>query len=167
MLEGLSFRSIWPQLGREITPKRGIGTAGTLAALGRFLCARKTHWRRTMRQLALAGAMTALALVGSSAAQAQVVVEQPTVVAPGAYVAPYAAAPTYVVPVPGYAAVAPPAAYVAPGYSYGYAPGYSYGYAQPYAAAPVVTSDGYVTVNSYTGRRCTVQPDGYHWCWTP
>jgi hypothetical protein len=96
--------------------------------------------------------MISLALLGSTAAQAQVVIEQPTVVAPGAYLAPYAAAPTYVLPMPGYAYVAPT---------------YGYTYAQPYVAAPVVAPDGYVTVNSFTGRRCTVKPDGYHWCWTP
>jgi hypothetical protein len=42
------------------------------------------------------------------------------------------------------------------------------GIAAPYAGAympgPV---PGSVVVNAYTGRWCTIQPDGWHWCWTP
>jgi hypothetical protein len=114
----------------------------------------------------MTAAVAALALAGSMPAQAQVYVD-----APPAYVVPqYAPPPVVVAPVPRY--VAPPAAYVAPGYAYG-----SYGYGgyayDDYAAAPrvyvapPVVSEGYVAVDSYTGRRCTMRPDGFRWCWTP
>ena len=106
----------------------------------------------------LTGTIAALALVGSTAAQAQgVYVVEPYVTAPPVYVAPpvYAAPPVVVVPAPGY--VAPPTTYVVPGDDYAYVP--------PAYVAPPAT--GYVTVDSVTGRRCTIKPDGYRWCWTP
>lgn len=56
----------------------------------------------------------------------------------------YMAAPVGVAPAPFFAA--------APYYGAGYVPG------------PV---PGSVVVNAYTGRWCTFQPDGWHWCWTP
>jgi hypothetical protein len=109
----------------------------------------------------LTGTMAALALVGSTAAQAQVYVVEPyaappVYVAPPAYVAPpvYAAPPVVVAPAPGY--FAPPTTYVVPRDDYAYAP-------PAYAAPPA----GYVTVDAVTGRRCTIKPDGYRWCWTP
>ena len=37
-------------------------------------------------------------------------------------------------------------------------------YGAGYVPGPV---PGSVVVNSYTGRWCTMQPDGWHWCWTP
>jgi hypothetical protein len=111
----------------------------------------------------LTGTIAALALVGSTAAQAQgvYVVEPyapPVYVAPPAYVAPpvYAAPPVVVAPAPGYY-VAPPTTYVVPRDDYEYVP--------PAYVAPPAT--GYVTVDSVTGRRCTIKPDGYRWCWTP
>ena len=106
----------------------------------------------------LTGTIAALALVGSTAAQAQgVYVVEPY--APPVYVAPpvYAAPPVVVAPGPGYVTVAPPTTYVVPRGDYAYAP--------PVYAAPPAT--GYITVDSVTGRRCTVKPDGYRWCWTP
>jgi hypothetical protein len=102
----------------------------------------------------LTGTIAALALVGSTAAQAQgVYVVEPY--APPVYVAPpvYAAPPVY---------VAPPVV-VAPGP--GYVPRDDYAYVPPVYAAPPAT--GYITVDSVTGRRCTIKPDGYRWCWTP
>jgi hypothetical protein len=53
--------------------------------------------------------------------------------------------------------VAPPTTYVVPRDDYAYVP--------PAYVAPPAT--GYVTVDSVTGRRCTIKPDGYRWCWTP
>jgi len=112
----------------------------------------------------LTGTLAALAVVGSSAAKAQgVYVVEPYVAPPPVYVAPpvYAAPPVYgappvvVAPAPGYV-VAPPA-YVVPRDDYAYVP-------RAYAAPPAA---GYVTVDSVTGRRCTIKPDGYRWCWTP
>ena len=112
----------------------------------------------------LTGTIAALALVGSTAAQAQgvYVVEPyapPVYVAPPVYGAPpvYAAPPVVVAPRPGYVPVVPPTTYVVPRDDYAYAP--------PVYAAPPAT--GYITVDSVTGRRCTVKPDGYRWCWTP
>ena len=53
---------------------------------------------------------------------------------------------------------------VAPGF-YGAAVGpYGAGYGAGYVPGPY---PGSVVVNSYTGRWCTFQPDGWHWCWTP
>jgi hypothetical protein len=102
----------------------------------------------------LTGTIAALALVGSTAAQAQgVYVVEPYVTAPPVYAAP----PVVVVPAPGYVPVAPPTTYVVPRDDYAYVP--------PAYVAPPAT--GYVTVDSVTGRRCTIKPDGYRWCWTP
>jgi len=105
----------------------------------------------------LTGTIAALALVGSTAAQAQVYVVEPY--APPVYVAPpvYAAPPVVVAPAPRYVPVAPPTTYVVPRDDYAYVP--------PAYVAPPDT--GYVTVDSVTGRRCTIKPDGYRWCWTP
>ena len=87
------------------------------------------------------GAIAALILMGSAAAQAQgVYVETPATV----YVNP---APPVVVAPPGSVVVAP----TAPDYAYAPAP-------QP---GPTVV------VDSRTGRSCTVEPSGYRWCWTP
>ena len=63
----------------------------------------------------------------------------------------------YPVPYGGLYLAAPvgvaPGPLVAPGPYYGgYMPG-------PYP--------GSVVVNPVTGRWCTIQPDGWHWCWTP
>jgi hypothetical protein len=124
-----------------------------------------------MRHHILTAGLTALALVGSSGAQAQgIYVADPVYAAPPAAVyaapapytaapvvvepAPYAAAPMVVAPAPNYVAVAPPATVVAPPYDYAYVPGY---------AEPTTTT----VVNYRTGRRCTVEPNGYRWCWTP
>jgi hypothetical protein len=111
----------------------------------------------------LTGTIAALALVGSTAAQAQgvYIVEPyaapPVYVAPPAFVAPpvYAAPPVVVAPAPGY--VVAPRTYVVPRDDYAYVP--------PAYVAPPAT--GYITVDSVTGRRCTIKPDGYRWCWTP
>ena len=87
----------------------------------------------------LIGAAAALALMGTTGAQAQIYVAEP--------------APVYVNPAPYYGAapvvVAP--AYVAPDYAYVPA---------PYTGSTVI-------VNSRTGRSCTIEPSGYRWCWTP
>jgi hypothetical protein len=97
-----------------------------------------------------------LALLGATGANAQdypypyagSYVAAPVVAAPAvgpsAYGGLYLAAPVGVAPAP--IAVAP-APYVA-----GYVPG-------PYPGSYVV--------DAYTGRWCTFQPDGWHWCWTP
>jgi hypothetical protein len=111
----------------------------------------------------LTGTIAALALVGSTAAQAQGVYIVEPYAAPPVYVAPpvYAAPPVYVAPpvvvAPAPRYVAPPAAYVVPRDDYAYVP--------PAYVAPPAT--GYVTVDAVTGRRCTIKPDGYRWCWTP
>jgi hypothetical protein len=109
----------------------------------------------------LIGTIAALALVGSTAAQAQgYYVVDPYVTAPPVYVAPpvYAAPPVVVVPAPDYVPIAPPPpTYVVPRDDYAYAP--------PVYGVPPAT--GYITVDSVTGRRCTIKPDGYRWCWTP
>jgi hypothetical protein len=114
----------------------------------------------------LTGTIAALALVGSTAAQAQgvYVVEPyaapPVYVAPPAYLAPpvYTAPPVVVAPAPGYVPVVPPRTYIVPRDDYAYVP------PAPYVAPPAT---GYITVDSVTGRRCTIKPDGYRWCWTP
>jgi hypothetical protein len=79
----------------------------------------------------LTGAIAALALAGSSGAQAQSV-----------YIADPAPPPVVVAPGPVVVAPAPPAVYV-----------------DPYASATVV--------DPRTGRRCTIEPSGFRWCWTP
>jgi hypothetical protein len=108
----------------------------------------------------LTGTIAALALVGSTAAQAQgYYVVEPYVTAPRVYVAPpvYAAPPVFVAPAPDYVPIAPPPpTYVVPRDDYAYVP-----------PAYVPPAAGYVTVDSVTGRRCTIKPDGYRWCWTP
>jgi hypothetical protein len=120
----------------------------------------------SMTHHVLMGAIAALAVAGSTAAQAQVYVEEPgVVVRPSPYVS-----QGYVTVAPSpYVTVAPRTTYVAPTYGPTYvAPGYDYGYGapQPYVTAPTV-ADNYTTVNPYTGRRCTTYPDGHQWCWTP
>jgi hypothetical protein len=109
----------------------------------------------------LTGTIAALALVGSTAAQAQSVYVVEPYAAPPVFAAPpvYAAPPVVVAPAPGYGyvPVAPPTTYVVPRDDYAYVP--------PAYVAPPAT--GYVTVDSVTGRRCTIKPDGYRWCWTP
>jgi hypothetical protein len=106
----------------------------------------------------LTGTIAALAVVGSTAAQAQGVYVVEPYAAPPIYAAPpvYPAPPVVVVPAPGYV-IAPPTTYVVPRDDYAYAP-------PAYAAPPAA---GYVTVDSVTGRRCSIKPDGYRWCWTP
>ena len=92
----------------------------------------------------LTGAVAALALMGSAAAQAQgVYVETPPAAvyvnpAPPVVVAPTGPAPVIVAP-------------AAPDYAHVPA---------PYAGSTVV-------VNSRTGRSCTIEPNGHRWCWTP
>ena len=116
-----------------------------------------------MRHPLLTGTVAALALAGSTVAQAQVYVEPaapayvvpPAVVAPGYYGYGYTG---YGYTGYGYTTVAPPTAYVAPGY-------YGYAYA-PQPAVPVI-ADGYMTIDPVTGRRCRMHADGYRWCWTP
>ena len=116
----------------------------------------------------LTGTIAALALVGSAAAQAQgadLYVVDPYVPAPRVYVAPpayvaprvYAPPPVVVAPAPGYV-VAPPPTYVVPRDD-------DYAYVPPAYVAPPAA--GYVIVDAVTGRRCTIKPDGYRWCWTP
>ena len=87
-------------------------------------------------------ALVAAALAASTAAQAQIYVADPApvVVAPPA--------PIVVAPPPP-VAIAPPAPVVI-------APGYA-----DYAYVP---RPGATIVNPRTGRTCTIQPDGYHWC---
>src|SRR5882724_9688997 len=81
------------------------------------------------------------------------------VVAAGAYVGAAAAASYY--------GSAPAASY------YGSGPAASY-----YGSGPAVTDGGsgygygpgpssYVTVDPVTGRQCTIEPSGWHWCWRP
>jgi hypothetical protein len=61
--------------------------------------------------------------------------------------------------------VEPAPVYVSP------APYYAYSRAPVVVAAPpVVVAPAYsgsVVVNARTGRSCTIEPDGYRWCWTP
>jgi hypothetical protein len=89
------------------------------------------------------GAAAALVLLGSVAAHAQVVVAEP--------------APAYVAPAPVYSpapvVVAPPAVVLPPAVG------------SAYAAAPVY--GGATVIDARTGRSCTIQADGYRWCWTP
>jgi hypothetical protein len=88
----------------------------------------------------LAGAVAALALIGVTGAHAQFVYPGEPYHYSGAPYPP----PVVAMPVP--AAVAP-----AP-YGTAYIPG-------PYP--------GSVVVNPYTGRWCTFEPSGWHWCWRP
>jgi len=109
----------------------------------------------------LAGMVAALALVGVTGADAQGVYPGEPYAYPGA---PY--------PYPG-------AAYPYSGAPYPYAGGpYPYSgapYPAPYVAAPAPYGGAYiqgphpgsVVVNPYTGRWCTFEPNGWHWCWTP
>jgi hypothetical protein len=90
------------------------------------------------------GAAAALVLLGSAGAHAQVFVAEPAPV----YVAP---APTYS---PAPVVVAPPAVVATPAVV-----------GSAYAAAPIYGSP--TVVNPRTGRSCTIEPDGYRWCWTP
>jgi hypothetical protein len=73
---------------------------------------------------AMTGAIAALALAGSSGAQAQVYIAEPA-------------------PPPVVVAPAPPATI----------------YVEPAARATVV--------DPRTGRTCTIEANGYRWCWTP
>jgi hypothetical protein len=91
---------------------------------------------------ALAGTIAALAMMGSTAANAQVYADPAPYYAPG----PVVAAPPPVVVAPGPVVVAP-APYIAPGYEYGYN--------EPYIVDP------------RTGRWCRIESNGYRWCWTP
>lgn len=86
-----------------------------------------------------AGTVVALSLVGVTGAYAQIVY-------PGS---PY--------PYPGALYQVPPAV-VAPAPSIVVAP-------SPYGGAYIY--GGPVVVNPYTGRWCTFEPNGWHWCWTP
>jgi hypothetical protein len=103
----------------------------------------RSEEQEAKRMKTLAAAVAGLALLGVSGASAQ---DYP--VPYGAfypYAGLYMAAPVGVAPAAvGFAA--------APYYGAGYAPG------------PV---PGSVVVNAYTGRWCTLQPDGWRWCWTP
>jgi hypothetical protein len=72
----------------------------------------------------MTGAIAALALAGSSGAQAQVYIAEPA-------------------PPPVIVAPAPPATI----------------YVEPAARATVV--------DPRTGRTCTIEANGYRWCWTP
>jgi hypothetical protein len=113
----------------------------------------------------LAVTVAALTLAGVTGANAQDY--------PYPYAGSYVAAPV---------GVAPAAAIVAPAPAVG-----AYAYGGLYLAAPVGVAPapigvapapyvaGYVpgpypgsyVVDAYTGRWCTFQPDGWHWCWTP
>jgi hypothetical protein len=92
-------------------------------------------------------AMVGLALVASTAAQAQIYVAEPApvVVAPPAAMVVAPSAPVVVAP-PAPVMVVPP--YVAGDYAY-------------------VPAPGATVVNPRTGRTCTIEPSGYQWCWTP
>jgi len=113
----------------------------------------------------LAMTVAALALLGVTGANAQSDYP-PAYGAPPPYGAPYqpppvgvALAPIGVVPAPavdpsaygGFYLAAPVGVAPAP-YGTAYIPG-------PYP--------GSFVVDAYTGRWCTFQPDGWHWCWTP
>jgi hypothetical protein len=82
--------------------------------------------------------VAALALVSVTGACAQIVYYPD---------ARYLAPPVVVAPVP-----APPIVVVPSPYGMAYIPG-------PYP--------GSVVVNPYTGRWCTFEPSGWHWCWRP
>jgi len=90
----------------------------------------------------VAGIIAALALVSVTEADAQIVYPGSPYMYPSA---PYFAPQVVVTPAPVPPAVAPP-------YGGAYIP-------EPYP--------GPVVVNPYTGRWCTFQPSGWHWCWTP
>jgi hypothetical protein len=92
----------------------------------------------------LAVMVAALALVGMTGAHAQIVYPGAPYAYPGA---PYLAPSIVLAPVPAPAIVVAPATYGGT-----YIPG-------PYP--------GSVVVNPYTGRWCTFEPNGWHWCWTP
>jgi hypothetical protein len=140
-------------------------------------CASDKEADAMMKPFVFIGAIAALVLSGVTAAQAQVYVEEgyvapPVYVAPSPYVAPtvvapapYVAAPaTVVAPARRYLRVAPAATVVAPAATVVEPPAYeAYGYAPPAYTAP---ASGY-TVVEYGGRRCTVEPSGYRYCWTP
>jgi len=111
----------------------------------------------------LTWAIAVLALAGPTGAHAQeVYLEEPSYAVTPApvYVNPapyYAGAPVIIAPTPypaGPAIVAPAPTYVTPRYNYGYV----------YVPSPYTSA---TVVNSYTGRRCTIEPSGYRWCWTP
>ena len=91
----------------------------------------------------LIGAAAALALMGTTGAQAQIYVAEP--------------APVYVNPAPYYSPAPPPVVVVPPAVV---APGPDLAYVPPPAAGATV-------VNPRTGRSCTIEPSGYRWCWTP
>ena len=109
----------------------------------------------------LIGSAAALALMGTTGAQAQIFVAEPAPVYanPAPY---YAPAPVVVAPpvvtAPPSVAVAPPAVAAPPAVV---APGYV---ASDYAYVP---APGATIVNPRTGRSCTIEPGGYRWCWTP
>src|ERR1700733_5193151 len=106
----------------------------------RRLCRRETAGGKAMKTLAVT--VAGLALAGVSGANAQDYPVPYRALYPYPYAGLYMAAPVGAAPV-GFAA--------AP-YGGAYMPG-------PYP--------GSVVVNAYTGRWCTLQPDGWHWCWTP
>jgi hypothetical protein len=95
----------------------------------------------------LAGMVAALALVGVTGAYAQGVYPGEPYAYPGA---PYAY-PGGPYPYSGAPYPAPPVAAPAP-------------YGGAYIQGPY---PGSVVVNPYTGRWCTFEPSGWHWCWTP
>jgi hypothetical protein len=97
----------------------------------------------------LAVTIAGLALLGVTAANAQDY--------PYPYAAPSYVGPSYVAPAYGGLYLAAPVG-VAP------APIAVGPYGGAYMPGPV---PGSVIVNPYTGRWCTFQPDGWHWCWTP
>ncbi|HEY1745938.1 MAG TPA: hypothetical protein VGG11_04125 [Xanthobacteraceae bacterium] len=77
-----------------------------------------------------------------------------------------ASAQEYPVPVYGAAVYPYGGLYMAAPVGIGVAPVVA---ASPYYGAGYVPGPvpGSVVVNAYTGRWCTFQPDGWHWCWTP
>jgi hypothetical protein len=98
-----------------------------------------------MQRFAVAVAGLALLGVTGAGAQAQDY--------PYPYAAPYAS------PYAGMYLAAP-----AVGVGPAIAPAAPYGGGVAYMPGPV---PGSYVVNAYTGRWCTFQPDGWHWCWTP
>ena len=125
----------------------------------------------------LTGVVTALALVGSADAQAQQiyfygpgpVYSAPAPYSGGAVVvvpSPYAVPTPYAVPGDAYAYVPPPGGYVTVPQAGVYAT-----VPQPDVYATVPQPGFYATsatvVDPRTGRRCTIEPSGYRWCWTP
>ncbi len=92
----------------------------------------------------LAGIVATLTLVGVTGAYAQIVYPGAPYLYPG---------PPYVEPQAVVAPMPLPPVMVAPApYGEAYIPG-------PYPGSAVV--------NPYTGRWCTFEPNGWHWCWTP